>query len=422
MSFSIAKKRSFADSNEYNTNLINNTEPPTKKQKLNKPLNNLNMRSKLFTNTNDYEQFQTIFNSIDSSSLIKKLNISHFISKEIAEYSNGYIKYCANNECKLEIFILNKYIDQYDYEHKNSQQLGFKYCYNSNKYYCNKCMELAHISPYNCQCDEWNTLYFPLNCEKCTECDDIIIDNINCYCESNQSFTPIPCAKCNKGQGVKLCYDCHTNDYMYPSVPGCIKCGEIFCNDCIGYSEYNNCICKECEQNTNVKCGGNCENILNELCHYEFRYYDQMEGIENCNKCNNKFCDECYYSPILEFCVGCDMSICEKCDENPKGFDSELIGYVCNECYIDTVVACTKCNVKYNLFYESNTYFISLNGEHKMRKCLDEKCDKYICSNCIQSDKKNYFKFSTLISLTDINHTHFNEDEIDEIELEEQFW
>eukprot|EP01084_Bolivina_argentea_P260709 440353_1 len=316
-----SKKRSFMDLTD--TNHHTTEEPPTKKQKLNELSSNI--QSKLFLNSCDNKQFQTIFNSIDNSQLIQQLNISHIISKEIAEYSTGNIEHCANNECKTEIFILNEYIENYECDHENSSELGFKYCYHSNKYYCKKCMEYAVIS-MDCECDYWNQLYWPYNSDKCTNinCNRIISD---CDC-SHSLNKPIPCSQCNKGNDQHICYWCYENDNYHRTME-CIQCDKIFCNDCVGFHDYDRCICTECEQQTSANCGGNCGQKLNRLCHEEFRYYDDIEYIDSCVICNSMFCESC---GDLNYCIGCNQSVCEKCNKLNEGVNECDEDYICNKC------------------------------------------------------------------------------------------
>eukprot|EP01084_Bolivina_argentea_P051179 94134_1 len=357
----MSKKRSFNDSN--NRNYHPTEEPPTKKQKLEEFSSTI--QSKLFTNICDNKQFQTIFHSIDNSPLIKQFNIPHIISKGIAEYSTGNIKHCANNDCKTEIFILNEYIQKYKSNHGNSAEIGFKYCYHTNEYYCQKCMEYA-IMLNGCKCNQWNQIYWPSNLDKCGNitCDGIISD-----CQCLQGHQPEPCGdECDKGNVEQICYDCYQND-NYEKTRVCIECYQVFCDDCIAYSEYDDSICKTCERSTSVECAGNCGLKINTLCHNKFIYWDDMTYIQGCEVCDIKYCEWCHY--VGYYCIGCNMPTCEKCSKSNGrvGVNKDNEKYVCNECFKDTIITCTKCNIEYQLLCETNSNLMSLDGKYEMEKC-----------------------------------------------------
>ncbi len=277
-------------------------------------------------------------NNRNSNDNNNELNVSHAISKEIAEYATENCYHCSNNKCKHEIAILNEYIQQYNCNHDNSQQLGFKYCSHSNKFYCNKCMTNA-IS-IHCHCDENN---------KCTTCNSIMK---HCNCHYRAPSGPQPCEKC-----LKMLNSCnHCVESGERTTIECIKCQKMCCDDCYTHCIYNACICKECEEATNVKCGNmNCENVINLLCHQQFENecICESEWISICENCNTAFCDDCFVP-----CKGCKKSFCEKCindidniiDFNPE--EGECICDKCDEC--DTIIECNECNIKYKLLCKSN--------------------------------------------------------------------
>eukprot|EP01084_Bolivina_argentea_P027901 51839_1 len=91
----MSKKRSFIESISKTSIPTNNS--PMKKQKLNP--NPFPIKSILFVNESDHSQFIQIFKSIDNSQLSNKLQITHAINKEIAEYSTGQFVTCNNSNC-----------------------------------------------------------------------------------------------------------------------------------------------------------------------------------------------------------------------------------------------------------------------------------------------------------------------------------
>eukprot|EP01084_Bolivina_argentea_P266636 452294_1 len=75
-----------------------------KKRKLN-PIR-FQIKSIWFGNKSDHSQFIEIFNSIENSELSNKLQITHAINKEIAEYATGQFTKCDNSKCLNNIPIL----------------------------------------------------------------------------------------------------------------------------------------------------------------------------------------------------------------------------------------------------------------------------------------------------------------------------
>ena len=60
--------------------------------------------SSLFKNEMDQERFQKIFELLQESELLKEMDISSDINKEIAEYSNGH--WVEHEECSSMISVL----------------------------------------------------------------------------------------------------------------------------------------------------------------------------------------------------------------------------------------------------------------------------------------------------------------------------
>eukprot|EP01084_Bolivina_argentea_P319584 554304_1 len=116
------KKRSYN-----HLDITSTYEPQSKKQKLCK------ISSALFPNQADHHQFETIFNTIDNSQLIKSMEVCHFINKNIAEYATGYFEDCFNNKCTNKIPILFQDGQIYNNNHNNAHKIGYKYDILSNQ-------------------------------------------------------------------------------------------------------------------------------------------------------------------------------------------------------------------------------------------------------------------------------------------------
>ena len=67
------------------------------------------IKSSLFKHPSDHEQFLEIFESVEESELIQIMNVSHDISKEIAEYSTGNWKECGDTNCDGLVSVLKEY-------------------------------------------------------------------------------------------------------------------------------------------------------------------------------------------------------------------------------------------------------------------------------------------------------------------------
>ena len=114
--------------------------------------------SKLY-HSSDQDQFRRIFKSIENSAYIRQLDVSKVINKEIAEYATGQIKDCANTECTEKIIILDQEFLEYNSDHSNSDELKFKYCADTQSFYCAQCMHLAtHIEEW---ANIWNCIFHP---------------------------------------------------------------------------------------------------------------------------------------------------------------------------------------------------------------------------------------------------------------------
>eukprot|EP01084_Bolivina_argentea_P012386 23212_1 len=159
------------------------------------------------------KQFKKMLNSIDQSSLIRKLNIPKDITKCIAGLAEGKIKICANQECEKEILVM------YNDDRNNPHEAGYKYCDHSDKYFCNekKCMDLAAI----------------LNCAKCGK---VMVKGYCCercrkrYCDGCR-FPPFDC----KGFSCVSC-NFHENEDYYKDDMNAWGTGHY---EYVGYYDYD---------------------------------------------------------------------------------------------------------------------------------------------------------------------------------------
>lgn len=60
-----------------------------------------------FRSDYDQTQFENTFASIEESSLIHTLCISHVVNEKIAEFATGIWKICQNIDCNREISVLH---------------------------------------------------------------------------------------------------------------------------------------------------------------------------------------------------------------------------------------------------------------------------------------------------------------------------
>eukprot|EP01084_Bolivina_argentea_P248457 415630_1 len=192
------------------------TEPPIKKQKLNN--NSFQIKSIWFLNDSDQYQFKQLYSIIDNSQLSKQLKITHPINKEIAEYATGNFKPCNGTiNCTNKIPILCQDKEIYNNNHNNYNKLGYKYCIESDKYFCFKCMEYA--TENDCEC--CSTLHFTPNCNKCHLCESELYI-CDCGCEFECSYI-WECT--NNNCNFKGCYECG-------GTIACIACNNEFCTKC----------------------------------------------------------------------------------------------------------------------------------------------------------------------------------------------
>eukprot|EP01084_Bolivina_argentea_P013156 24655_1 len=212
------------------TRPLNDIEPlldesPTKKLEIN--TNTIEIKSIWLLHPSDHSEFKQLFATIDNSELSKSLQIPHFINKEIAEYGTGQFVQCTNSKCNNKIPILHQDAAMYNDNHENANKLGYKWCEQSDEYYCDKCMNSAKSC--DCCCAH---LHFQPDCDKCNECKTYLC---NCECDCDCSCQD-KCDNC----GIKSCNDCWF-------IKECARCNKDFCQNCsIMPDKSDCCICNDC--------------------------------------------------------------------------------------------------------------------------------------------------------------------------------
>eukprot|EP01084_Bolivina_argentea_P013157 24656_1 len=220
----MSKKRQFNDIES------SSNEPPMKKHKTNTDV--IAIKS-MFMHSNDHSQFKQLFTIIDNTELSKLLHVPHFINKHIAEYSTGQFVGCNNSKCNNKIHILYQHKEIYNNNHDNANKLGYKWCENSDKYYCNECMDLTVACKSECDC-----LCFKTDSDKCIECNGCLC-NFECQKKKCVQFH---CESCySKGS----CYDCYSQIHVFQQ---CNDCGKKVCSNCThdGWSLDYFCVCNRC--------------------------------------------------------------------------------------------------------------------------------------------------------------------------------
>ena len=212
------------------------TFPSTKRTKLSTPAQAL-MQSSLFHSDLDQQQFQKKFASIETSELVQKLSIPRVINQEIAEFATGTWRICGNSDCENEISVLfgdqqtikkhgfeeehddgNKYII---YNKKHSvNKIGYNFCGDTNKYFCNQCIDMTVTSECSACCSSRIYLLSSPRCKVCKKFTD-------CPCGK---MGQIRCENDNCSNGSIWCEHCFTCDVCRIDVGP----DEYICNEC-GY-------------------------------------------------------------------------------------------------------------------------------------------------------------------------------------------
>ena len=221
-------------------------------------------QSKVFSNKEDLEQFQTIFHSVKYSELASDSMTPISIIQEIAEYATGDVKGCAASTCDHKVVVLKEDsccgcgVFRHDsYRHDGDMDL--------NLFYCSSCM--LHLEW--CEvCDLW--IYIP-DCTKCSECTVAIYD---CNCDNETE-----CILCS----AVLCAEC---SHL------CDGCDEIVCLECLSAPMKEKGVafeCEECHQSIPLQHKGCGTEYAIEL-----RLLDSELAYCDGEECGNIVCLLCY--------------------------------------------------------------------------------------------------------------------------------
>ena len=194
---------------------ISEDSPEFKKHKTNI------INSKLFTSHHNNHQFQQIFQTIDSSKLLTKLSIPQDISKEIAEYSTGDVKYCANMKCKQSICTLDEDEDDDILDGSRDKERGYAHCNKKNNYWCSDCCDQVK------SCEGDNDCQIKIHSSEWTKCDY----NFNRACK----------------QYIKTCNNIHNDECRHQY---CGVCDRYGCDYCIFEMHF----CELCETSICYQC------------------------------------------------------------------------------------------------------------------------------------------------------------------------
>ena len=257
--------------------------PPKKKPKLSV------IKSKLFPNEKDHDQFEELFVAIDEC-----LNLGRDIHKEIAQFATGNVVYCNNSECNEDICYLI-----------GDEERKYKYCPKSNKYYCLQCKNLLEIAR---------------NCE----CRALVIKTNYIQCQMCEIQTHSQCVSQCKNCGLNVCKKCL-----------------IFCDGCKAFDCCKRCcylegigtkrvtVCSECYDDTIIQC----DDCANEARLYyrgnAYLRYSQIKRQWTFQKCANKDCAKLLCMDCTEEKVEC--SKCRNvapccCEEHRRR------RWICNDC------------------------------------------------------------------------------------------
>ena len=210
------------------------------------------VESSLFReNETDHNQFKDIFKLIEESEIIKRLNISQSINKEIAEFATGKWEICE--ACCESVSILHE---------------------DEGEYLCPVCEEIVKL--WSCKdCNQnWLSILSKDEIQHCFTCGCII------------------CATCLQkccGCGEIICNDC---------LEKCNDCNAIECIECNGW-------CAKCEKDpTCHRCTFECGKCRLLFCK------DHM-GMIRCKGCKLCVCDSC--NNVTGLCVICGNKLCNDC-------------------------------------------------------------------------------------------------------------
>ena len=161
-------------------------EPPQKKQKTvsdDLPI----IRSKLFSDELDQQQYISIFQCIEQCELIKDLNVSEAINQNIAEFATGFIE-CGIAECSKVYYGLYETLKA----NKNENDVKESFCCITNKWYCDSYSCRSQIVRNRCcKCALFGKLYLKSDdeCESCLRCREHLFIN-DPLCQAQCKINP----------------------------------------------------------------------------------------------------------------------------------------------------------------------------------------------------------------------------------------
>ena len=178
-----------------------------------------------FKNKKDQAQYENILKDISKCELIQNLKVPSDINSEIAQYANGTIISCTNEECNDETSSLNetfaeeilKRFDCIGYctlgpPHndvdimKSYRQRWF--CKSCSPHYikeCDDCFQKVLVEDTTCSdtCDNTKDTYFCKECGQCCECGKNV-----CPCDSEETRCyKFLCNGCNHNCTRDQCTD-----------------------------------------------------------------------------------------------------------------------------------------------------------------------------------------------------------------------
>eukprot|EP01084_Bolivina_argentea_P263893 446841_1 len=329
--------------------------PSAKRQKLESiTASGARISSSLFSNMEDFNQFKSIYETINKSLLIKQLQIPEIILKSIAEYATGNILKCDNfNQCHNEIFVLNQHKQEtrdYFYTQLNDTD-------NLNKKdiqkFCNQCsnkLEQCDIHYDNCpeECGGDYSYYF----DSFEYCNKRFMKHEKCQCGSTFDKCKNHRAFCDICQ-CNICWSgcARFHEHWKTKCKGCEK---DICANGLGVSHCRNCY------------GYVCENCTGTICDCE---YDSMWWCNVCSSCFvHKGCnvDHSKYLVICNCKHDCNYKMCEYCN--------------CREIYPQWL-SCLKCGKDGDTKVYNIRHIETDSVLFYCHKC-DNSCGHMICNEC----------------------------------------
>eukprot|EP01084_Bolivina_argentea_P210562 358348_1 len=351
--------------------------PPNKKQNIDSISSTISSRS--FSNQEDQKQFQSIYQAVNDSNIVRQYFIPSIVLIQISEYATGNIVKCDNYaQCQHEILVLNEDNDWIGNSFKI--ETSKKYFSNQFKIFCS----------YDENSDSDNdSIHQQIFCEQCSktkqQCSETSrkwshSDRYDDYFDERQCQKYFIAIKCKCGQTIDKC-DTHRS-YCVCNFPTCEY-----------DSGYGDCLYRSCSAHKRSKC--NCEyekdicslQITTKKCRYDSDTYVCGDCVENMCECGDESCFRHKGS-----CNG--FVICECKDEcgevipNPK--------YV--RCKMDKIkskfICCIKCcdDISSRKLYCIHPDHVDTFNPFKCSHCK-KWCGHMICSKCQVDQSKEFLPY-----------------------------